>query len=167
MCLRGWSKQRRPKVASKKTVSISFPDLKSVKGLNPKVKIAIAFVTAVILLSISYSAGNSAGYTTGYAEGDAVGYDRGYEVGDKAGFGRGMERVKAEYDNGYNDGRVDGCEWLITSLGESYVIGLSNPFTTWYYLMGIGDTYANKGNCAIDGSGGYHEPSVDASSASN
>ena len=154
-------------MAARKSVSISVPEFKGVSGMSPKSKIALGVVLGLVGAFIAFSVGDSRGYERGYAEGDAVGYDRGYEVGDKAGYGRGMERVKAEYDNGYNDGRVDGCEWLITSLGESYVIGLSNPFTTWYYLMGIGDTYANKGNCAIDGSGGYHTPAVDTSSASN
>jgi hypothetical protein len=154
-------------VASKKTVSISFPDLKAVKGLNPKVKIAIAFVAAIILLSLSYSAGNSAGYTTGYDKGNTDGYAVGRKDGDEAGYKRGIERAKEEYENGYWDGRVDGCEWLIGSLGNSYVIGITNPFTTYYFLMGIGDTYAGKSNCAIDGSGGYVPPAISATAPSN
>ena len=79
-------------MASKKTVSISFPDLKAVKGLNPKVKIAIAFVTAVVLLSFSYNAGSEAGYK----EGETVGYANGVKVGDEAGYKRGIERAKEE-----------------------------------------------------------------------
>jgi hypothetical protein len=150
-------------VASKKTVSISFPDLKAVKGLNPKVKIAIAFVAAVILLSFSYNAGNEAGYK----DGETAGYANGVQVGDEAGYKRGLERAKEEYENGYWDGRVDGCKWLIDSLGNSYVIGLTNPFTTYYFLMGIGDTYAGKEACSIDGSGGYVPPTISASTPSN
>ena len=150
-------------MASKKTVSISFPDLKAVRGLKPKVKIVIAFVTAVILLSFSYNAGSEAGYR----EGEAVGYANGVKVGDEAGYKRGIERAKEEYENGYWDGRVDGCKWLIDSLGNSYVIGITNPFTTYYFLMGIGDTYAGKDACSIDGSGGYVPPTISASAPSN
>ena len=150
-------------MAKKKTVSISFPDLQAVNGLSPKVKIAIAFVTAVLLLSISYNAGNEAGYKTG----DAEGYARGNKVGNDAGYKRGMERVKAEYDNGYWDGRVDGCVWLIDSLGKPYVVGEGNPFTTYYFLMDIGNTYAGKDACSVDGSGGYNVPSVNSSLPSN
>lgn len=145
---------------TKKTVTFSLPQMKSI---NPKARIALAVVAAILVLSGTYSAAHDSGYKQGYDAGEKAGI----QTGDKQGYARGMERVKTEYDNGYWDGRVDGCEWLVNSLGKGYVIGVSNPFTTWYYLMGIGSEYASTRTCEVTGSGGYNVPTINTLSGSN
>lgn len=115
----------------KKTVSFNIPAL---GNFNPKVKIAAAIVAALLVIGGAYGAGSNSGYAKGYA----AGFNEGNASGDKAGFERGYWKG-AEY----------GCNWLFDELGAPYLVGEQNPFTTYYFLMGIGDKYASRDNCVV------------------
>jgi hypothetical protein len=130
--------------STKKSVTISLD--------NKFAKPALVVAGALVLALVSYSAGNGAGYSTGFDAGDVAGYDRGYGVGDDNGFSRGMDEAIKEYDNGYWDGRVDGCKWVVDQ-GENNRLWDLGTFT--YYTFS---------NCDVTGYGGYSAPTKPAGS---
>lgn len=118
---------------TKNTVSLNVSVLSSTK-----VKIAALVVAFIAVSLVSSSLGDSSGYKRGFADGDK----NGFANGDKAGF-----------ENGYWIGREDGCEWVITSSGKDFVVGIGNPFSTYYFLMDLGNTYIDRDNCSTEGHG--------------
>lgn len=122
---------------AKKTVTLDTSVVK-----NPKVKLIGSVVGAIVLLVIAFNLGDSGGYKRGLAEGLDTGNRAGFERGDEAGF-----------ENGYWLGRGDGCEWVFDTAGKSKIIGIGNPYTTWYYLMDLGSTYIDRTNCSTSGHG--------------
>jgi hypothetical protein len=126
--------------STKKSVTISLD--------NKFAKPALAAAGALVLVLVSYSAGNSAGFTTGHE----AGYSDGVSVGDAAGFSRGMDEAIKEYDNGYWDGRVDGCKWVVDQGDKNRLWDLG---TLTYYTFG---------NCDVTGHGGYDAPTKPAGS---
>lgn len=119
---------------AEKKVSISI----GAPALSPKARIVLGAVIGLLGVVIAFNVGDSAGYKRGFAEGDR----NGFANGDKAGF-----------ENGYWIGREDGCEWVITSSGKDFVVGIGNPFSTYYFLMDLGNTYIDRENCSNDGHG--------------
>lgn len=123
-------------MAEKKvSVSVSIPPLRDV---NPRVKkIAAGLIVVLAALGV-YTLGHNAGYDKGYAAGTVDGT----ATGDKAGFERG-----------YWLGREDGCNFVFDQTGTPYVVGETNPHATFYFLLGLGDTYLDRGNCSTFGHG--------------
>lgn len=118
---------------AKKAVTVDLAILK-----NTKVKGALLAVAFVVVALVASSLGDSAGYK------------RGFEAGDKNGFANGD---KAGFENGYWLGREEGCEWVISSSGKDFIVGIGNPFSTYYFLMDLGSTYIERDNCSTEGHG--------------
>jgi hypothetical protein len=124
-------------MATKKNASVSIP-VPSLSAVNPKVKIAGAALLGIAVLFGAYSVGHN----TGFDKGHTAGFTEGNAAGDKAGFERGYWKG-AEY----------GCNFVFDELKTPYVMGVQNPYTTWYALMGIGNVYLSRDNCSTNGHG--------------
>jgi hypothetical protein len=122
---------------AKRTITLDSGWVGGVKG-----KIAAAVIVAIIVVVAAYNIGNDSGYKKGYDDGYGVGNDTGLSTGDKSGFERG-----------YWIGREDGCLWVFDQTRKPYVVGEGNPFTTWYYLMDLGNIYLSRDNCSTSGHG--------------
>jgi len=137
----------------KKTVTLDSNWIGGTKG-----KVLGGVVVALLLAVIAFNVGDSGGYKRGYGDGLDKGNHAGFTRGDQAGF-----------EKGYWTGREDGCLWVFDQTGKPYVVGEGNPFTTWYYLMDIGNIYLGRSNCSTSGHGAApyspsdYVPAVDGS----
>lgn len=123
---------------AKKTVTIDFAAITA----NRAVRVA-AVVAILIALTIgSHSIGYGSGHKEGYAEGDLHGWTTG---------------ARAGVEKAYWVGREDGCLWVFDAADAPYVVGETNPHATFYFLLGLGDTYLERSNCDTTG----HEAAPD------
>jgi hypothetical protein len=90
-----------------------------------KGKILGSILAIISATAIAYNVGHGNGYKVGFSDGDISGWDRGAEAG---------------VEKGYWVGREDGCMWIITESGRSYVIGIGNPNGGWLF-QNLGETY--------------------------
>lgn len=118
---------------TKRTVTVDTGFIGGTKGKVVGIVLALIAVAA-----IAFNVGDSGGYKRGFTDGDK----NGFANGDKAGF-----------ENGYWIGREDGCVWVIDSSDKDFVVGIGNPFSTYYFLMDLGSTYIDRDNCTTDGHG--------------
>ena len=118
---------------TKRTVTV---DTRFLSGGKAKIIGAVLAVIAVAVIAFNV--------------GDSGGYKRGFEAGDKNGFANGD---KAGFENGYWIGQEDGCEWVVESSGKDFIVGIGNPFSTYYFLMDLGTVYIDRDNCSTEGHG--------------
>lgn len=119
---------------AKKTITF---DPSAIVG-NRAVRVA-ALVAVLIALTLGV---HTIGYNSGHKEGYAAGNEAGWHDGSKAGVAVG-----------YWEGRLDGCNFVFDQVRKPYVVGEGNPFTTWYYLMDLGNIYLSRDNCDTTGHG--------------
>ena len=82
--------------------------------------LVLAGFGSLVLYSIAYSEGETAGYHGGYSAGERAGYNSGKQEGHTEGYTSGKEYG---YTDGYNSGKADGYEEGVQAgLGHGYTL---------------------------------------------